>query len=91
MHKMKALIFNNKVVQVAQQIFDVHADFIWVDCPINCVAGWSYDGSEFHEPELSNQIHDEDIPTIDDKIDALFEFAISGDNYKVIDIANKLK
>jgi hypothetical protein len=48
---MKALVLNGKVVQVEQQAFEVHPSLVWVDCPDNVVAGWSYENGQFIEPE----------------------------------------
>lgn len=39
---MKALILDNKIVQVEIDIFDVANGLKWVDCPDDCVAGWVY-------------------------------------------------
>lgn len=40
---MKALINNNKIVQVESDSFEVHPDFKWVDCPDDCKTDWIYD------------------------------------------------
>lgn len=48
---MKALVFNNKVVQVEAQQFEVHPSLVWVDCPSNVTAGWGYENGQFIEPE----------------------------------------
>ena len=39
---MKALIFNNKVVDVQSTEFDVHPSMSWVDCPDDCQVGSEY-------------------------------------------------
>lgn len=39
---MKALIFQEKVVQVQETTFEVAPELFWVDCPDNCVPGWTY-------------------------------------------------
>ena len=36
---MKALIFENKVVDVVEAEFEVHKSMTWMDCPDNCKAG----------------------------------------------------
>lgn len=38
----KALIHNNKIVQVDSKPFDVHPDFTWIDCPDDCNTSWEY-------------------------------------------------
>ena len=47
---MKALIFNNKVVDVAEKIFEVHNSMAWMDAPDGCIAGWSLKGKELVAP-----------------------------------------
>ena len=39
----KALILDNKVVDVVDTEFDVHSDLTWMDCTDDCVgaAGWT--------------------------------------------------
>lgn len=39
---MKALIFNNKVVDVQPTEFEVHPSMTWVDCPDDCQMGSEY-------------------------------------------------
>lgn len=39
---MKALIFNNKVVDVQPTEFEVHSSMSWVNCPDNCQVGSEY-------------------------------------------------
>lgn len=39
---MKALIHNNKIVQVEINSFEVHPDFTWVYCPDDCDTSWEY-------------------------------------------------
>jgi len=38
---MKALIFDNKVVDVAEKSFEVHNSMVWMDAPDECIVGWS--------------------------------------------------
>ena len=35
----KALILDNKVVDVAETEFEVHSSLVWMDCPDDCKAG----------------------------------------------------
>ena len=44
---MKALIFNNKVVDVKATEFEVAPTMSWVDCDDTVKIGFSYDGSTF--------------------------------------------
>ena len=38
----KALILDNKVVDVVDTEFDVHSDLTWMDCTDDCVAGMGW-------------------------------------------------
>ena len=38
---MKALILNNKVVDVQAKEFEVHESMTWMDCSDDCAIGWS--------------------------------------------------
>lgn len=38
---MKALLLNNKVVDVQAKEFEVHESMVWIDCTDDCVIGWS--------------------------------------------------
>ena len=37
---MKALILNNKVVDLTETPFEVHPSMIWMDAPNGCAVGW---------------------------------------------------
>jgi len=54
---MKALIFDNKVVEISKKEFEVHSGLSWVDCDDNVEVGDSYNGSVF----LSNKPTQEEI------------------------------
>ncbi len=56
---MKALILNNKVVDVQEAEFEVHSSMTWVDCDNTVKVGFSYDGSTF----TSNEPTAEEIAT----------------------------
>ena len=60
---MKALIFENKVVDVQENEFEVHSSMTWVDCDDTVNTGFSYDGSTFtsNEPtaeEIQAKVND---------------------------------
>jgi|TARA_B110000211_G_scaffold89736_1_gene104867 hypothetical protein len=38
---MKALILDNKVVDVVVTEFEVHSSMTWMDCPDDCIHGWT--------------------------------------------------
>lgn len=55
---MKALIKDNKVVQVEEQEFPVHNSLVWMDCPEDCKPGWIVQDGQLQpqpEPVLSNE------------------------------------
>lgn len=49
---MKALVHENKVVQVEAQEFPVHPSMQWLDCPEDVKTGWSYIDSQFIAPPV---------------------------------------
>lgn len=48
---MKALVYQGKIVQVADQEFEVHPSYVWHDCPDECTTEWSFNNGEFSAPE----------------------------------------
>jgi hypothetical protein len=44
---MKALILNNKVVDVKETEFEVHNSMTWVDCDDTVEISYNYDGTNF--------------------------------------------
>lgn len=49
---MKALILQNRVVQVAAESFPVHPSMQWLDCPAEAQTGWTYADGEFAPPVI---------------------------------------
>ena len=49
---MKALIFNNMVVQVEEETFEVAPELFWVDCPNDCEYGWKYENGAVVRPVI---------------------------------------
>jgi hypothetical protein len=47
---MKALIQDNKIVQVSPQSFNTHPSLTWKDCPDNCTTDWNYENGSFIAP-----------------------------------------
>ena len=39
---MKALIFNNLLLEVAEVAFEVHSSMEWIDVPDECTSEWIY-------------------------------------------------
>ena len=58
---MKALIFNNKVVDIKETEFEVHTSMAWVDCDEKVKTGFEYDGTNF----ISNEPTAEEIAAND--------------------------
>lgn len=57
---MKALIFNNKVVDIKETEFEVHTSMAWVDCDEKVKTGFEYDGTNF----ISNEPTAEEIAEV---------------------------
>ncbi len=51
---MKALILENKVVDIQETEFEVHSTMTWVDCDDTVKFGDNYDGSTF-TPEITTE------------------------------------
>jgi len=64
---MKALILENKVVDIQATEFEVAPTMIWVDCDDTVKVGFSYDGSTF----TSNEPTAEEIAEEETKRQAL--------------------
>ncbi len=47
---MKALILENKVVDIAEVEFEVHESMVWVDCPNECNTEWTLIDGVFTAP-----------------------------------------
>ena len=48
---MKALILDDKVVDVKEQSYEVHPSMSWIDCPNDIRIGFFYDGKTFKSDE----------------------------------------
>ena len=51
---MKALILNNKVVDIVNTEFEVHESLTWVNCSDDCVVGWTLEGDTLIEPQFTD-------------------------------------
>ena len=78
---MKALILNNKVVDVQATEFEVEPTMSWVDCDDTVKIGFSYDGSTF----TSNLPTAEELQAIEDEAQAKANNRASG-NQKLLDL-----
>jgi hypothetical protein len=78
---MKALIFENKVVDVQATEFEVNSAMTWVDCNDTVKVGFTYDGSTF----TSNEPTAEEIAERQAKQQATLDAKASG-NQKLLDL-----
>jgi len=75
---MKALVFNNIVMQVSDVEFDVHPDWKWIECTDDIKQGYSFDGQSFKAPEPNPnrtyaELRAKNYPAIGDQLDALWK------------------
>ena len=75
---MKALIFENKVVDVHEVEFEVSNSLTWMDCPDNCKAGtWELvSGSLQKIPEVEvayDQKRTREYPSVGDQLDMIYK------------------
>lgn len=56
---MKALILNNKVVDISDTEFETHPSMVWVDCDDTVIAGYDYDGVSFTDPNADTRTNAE--------------------------------
>lgn len=69
---MRALIFDDKVVQVEPLEFEVAPGMMWVECPNDCAVGWRYiDGVLLPpEPPTQKELLEEYIVAIEQLLDS---------------------
>tara|TARA_R100000234_G_C4918834_1_gene143226 strand:- start:190 stop:495 length:306 start_codon:yes stop_codon:yes gene_type:complete len=79
---MKALIFQNKVVDLKETEFDVHESMTWVDCNDTVKMGDDYDGSNFTTPVEAELTYDtkrrKEYGEIGDQLDLLYKDLVAG-------------
>jgi hypothetical protein len=74
---MKALVFNNEVIQMENSQFPVASEMVWMEAPDNCKTGWILkDGSLVAPPLPVEPTYAEkrewDYPNIGDQLDDLY-------------------
>jgi hypothetical protein len=47
---MKALILDNKLVDIVEAEFEIAPTFTWMDAPVGCVVGWSLEDGVLTAP-----------------------------------------
>jgi hypothetical protein len=80
---MKALIFNNKVVDVQNTAFDVAPTMTWVDCGDTVEKGFSYNPSD--GSFTTHHISSSDKKTITDSKKKYRDAAVTG-NQKLLNL-----
>jgi hypothetical protein len=82
---MKALVFENKVIEVASTEFEVHESMIWMGCSAECKAGeWEVvDGNlqAIPEPEDTRTYADfrqQAYPSTADQLDDIYHNGVDG-------------
>jgi hypothetical protein len=79
---MKALIFENKVIEVREVEFEVHSDMQWMECPADCLAGWVLNNGvvELATPAADTRPYNEkrkdEYPYFGDQLDDLFRSGV---------------
>lgn len=80
---MKALILNDKVVQVEEQDFPVGGDLYWLDCPNDCKHGWLLENGELVAPSVNELSAEEkvqaELPSSDTQMRAVWKYIRDGD------------
>ena len=79
---MKALILNNKVVDVVDTEFEVASTMTWMDCTDECKNGWTLIDGVLTAPVEVVLTYDKkrkaEYPTIADQLDDIFHNGIDG-------------
>jgi hypothetical protein len=78
---MKALIFENKVVDVQETEFEAHESMVWVDCADDVEAGFAYEDGVF----ISNQPTAEESAAMIAEVEAKAAAKAAG-NQKLLDL-----
>lgn len=91
---MKALIHNNRVVDISETPFEVHEEMFWVDTSENVKIGWEYVDGILKEPGLPKfnykQLRSLEYPQLVDFADAYY-WAQQGDNTKMDEYLAKIQ
>lgn len=74
---MKALILNNKVVDLQENEFEVHSDMFWVEASTDVIVGATYIDGVFTNPTPYVPTYDVlrayEYPAIADQLDAFWK------------------
>ena len=79
---MKALILNNKVVDLVETEFEVSPEMSWIDCDDTVKFGYTYADGTFTAPEEYIPTYDDarrgEYPPIGDQLDMQYWDAVNG-------------
>jgi hypothetical protein len=82
---MKALILNNKIIQIEKNEFPVSLPLYWVECPDETTTSWSYDGDEtFTEPLIEPETPEQIIKRLESALDAHLDAVANSYRYESI-------
>ena len=91
---MKALIHNNRVVDLSETPFEVHEEMFWIDAPDSVKTGWEYVDGDLRESEPPKfnykQLRSLSYPQSIDFIDAYY-WMQQGDDTKMNEYMAKVK
>jgi hypothetical protein len=87
---MKALIYENKVVQVEEIEFPVHDDLYWVECDEDTTIGDYYEDDGFSTPDIEDnrdykQKRALEYKPIGDQLDAIMKWLATETEFTVPD------
>jgi hypothetical protein len=79
---MKALVLDNKVIGVSEEVFETHESTSWVDCPASCSIGWVFDGTTCApKPDIEltyDMARRLAYPPMTDQLDDIFHNGVAG-------------
>ena len=86
---MKALVFENKVIQLEDTEFEVAPTLLWMDAPTNCTVGWLLQDGVLIEPPQYIATNRDRIQDLEIQITPRnLRSAILGDQYAIDQIAS---
>ena len=85
---MRALIFENSVVDVVATEFEVHESMTWMDCTNDCTSNWTLESGVLTAPapyvdtRTYVELRQEAYPSIGDQLDMMFHAGLGGDTFQ---------
>ena len=82
----KALIFNNKVVDIVDTEFEVAPTMTWMDCTAECATGWTLIDGVLTAPAAVSLTYSEarvlEYPTLGDQLDMIYHNGDGGATFQ---------